>query len=275
MFFVLNKAALSKLIAEIVAVLLAVVATMNMLYRYIFGRSTMKNPYERVSGSDWGDVEGGSMPEVQLSPQSKTSTSPPSASGSISPSTPVHKGPQTIRTRRRLRWKPTVEEVVGFAYHTSDYDRTVIQTDKPTATEDVLTWISSALQNNTNVVTKQEKHFFVNNVLPLYDTDFSDYESSLSACVVQFILRETKLRDTARHKLRLCQEALRNRTGGMDACADRCQVQLLRLMSTHLHVVEGIDPWDGSTFNCRPKQQDYMPHCFAVATPRRVAVHSP
>jgi hypothetical protein len=274
MFFVLNKAALSKLIAETVAILLVLVATVDILYRYMFGGSMMKEgSYQQVSNSDWADVEGGDTPAPQLSPQSKTQRSPPSASGSISPSKPVHSGPRTIRTRRKLRWKPAVEEVVGFALHTSDYDRTVIQTDKPTATEDVLTWISSALQNNTNVVTKQEKHFFVNNVLSLYDTDFSEYESSLSACVAQFVIREIKLQETARHKLRLCQDTLRNRKCGTDPCADRCHVQLQRLMSTHLHVVDEINPWDSSAFDCRPQQQEYMPHCFAVATPRQIAVH--
>lgn len=263
MFFFLSKAAVRRVIAEAVALL----CCFQIAYHYVFGGKVKADvgpaqPYQEIAGVDWCSVEGGAEPEPKVvAPNSLKSRSP-----NLSPQASVHKAPpRSIRTRRRVRFTPIVEEVVGFAFSKSDYDRTVIKTDKPKQTEDVLTWISSALQNNTNKVTANEKFFFVNNVITLYDTDFSDYESSLSECVVQFVLREVAIKESALLKLKLCRDSLCNSCSSADPAAEKYRGQLLRLVHAHIRLVEALEPWD-SDKSCRI-QHECIPQwqCAAVA----------
>jgi len=223
-----------------------------------------QDSYQQVQGVEWVDVEGGTE-NISETNQNEQQTVWEQQKGPYSPKKPAPtlspmlynagSGPRSIRTRRRVRFTPAVEELLGFAFSKSDYDRTVIQTDKPNQTEDVLTWISSALQNNTNEVTKNEKQFLCSNVLTLYDTDFSDYESSLCDCVVQFVLREVAIKESALLKLKLCRDSLCNTRHSTDAAAEECREALLRLVNAHIRTIETLTPWDSGSYLSPPQPQ--------------------
>lgn len=264
MFFVLSKAVVRRVIAETIALL----CCLESVYLYVLG-DKRKGPvnqdsYQQVKGVDWVDVEGGTENILETNQNEQQAVweqgpyspkkSPAASAPTLSPRA-SNRGPRSIRTRRRVRFTPAVEEIVGFAFSKSDYDRTVIQTDKPKQTEDVLTWISSALQNNTNEVTKNEKQFLCSNVLTLYDTDFSDYESSLRDCVVQFVLREVAIKESALLKLKLCRDSLCNTRHSTDAAAEECREALLRLVNAHIHTIETLTPWDSDSYVSPPQPQ--------------------
>jgi len=160
--------------------------------------------------------------------------------------------PHTVKSRRKVRFRPVVAEVVGSTF--SGYDRTVIETEAAEETEDVLTWVSSALQNNTDDTTEGEKMFFLDTVLTLYATDFSGYKDSLVECVVQFALREAAIKEAVLLKLRQCGDNLKSSVPECDT-AGSCG-HLLHLISAHERVVGSLESWDKA--GARPKQQEHL-----------------
>jgi len=208
------------------------------------------SPVYQAVGVNWSGVEGGS---VESNVRDKSSLDKPPTPQNIV----VADAPRTIRTRRRIKFSEPLEEQLGCAICCEQYDRTTIRAEKPVETEDVLTWISSSLQNNTNEVTMEEKHFFVNNILPLYDTNYTAYEESLRECVVQFVLREVAIRETTLLRIRSRQESLRHQQG-LDLTQEKVCRTLLRHLSHHCAIVDRLDPWDSASIACRPVQQQYF-----------------
>lgn len=221
---------------------------LEVLYRFL-GRITKKwrdEEYESAPVEQWVDVEGGAKsaavtPCAEVCHSSSSIVAPRSSAWTAEQNEIMRSTPCTIRTRRRVRFCEPLAYIIGFADTHTDYDRESVKPEHPEQTEDVLTWISSSLQNNTNDVSVEEKDFFLSKILTLYDTDFGQYQASLVECVCQFVLREHAIQEFTLLKIRLLRESLRNNREKGDQLMN---TPIERYLSEHCNLVAQLTPWD-------------------------------
>jgi hypothetical protein len=265
MFFFINKT-LYRLFEQTTAVFCCV-----HLFYFIYGneQSTVKDnsqPYKQVC-HDLAALEGGSL--ETCTPDNSTPAAeelkPAQQNQEVLPNHSV------IRSKKKVQFTAEVEEFLGFAYHKSDYDRSAIETEKPKETEDVLTWISSALQNNNNELSQEETQFFIHNILPLYATNFTSYQSSLKECVLQFSLRTTAIKDKSMVKLGEQRDFHTNVESATSKDAGYC-MSIISVLDEHIHELAAIAPFDGRKIHVS-EQLPYFHNCTESQFQQSIAVH--